>query len=179
RAVDSAGDIVGWYYDANGVQNGFLISGGSAITVDDPDPTEVSSVLEAINDNGTLTGQWTDTGGIVHAFTYKISAGTFKAITVPNSTVFTQAWGINSAGLVAVGSDQGYFIYCPGTKNCPVDGIKTTDAEIRVPLEKLPHVPCVNGCLSPLAEAEARAPVAPLHVAVQTQASGRPQPMQP
>ncbi len=131
RGVNSAGDVVGWYYDSNGVQNGFLISGGNAITVDYPDGSEVSSVLEGINDNGIATGQWTDTGGVIHAFTYAISGGTFKAITVPNATVFTQAWGINTAGDVAVGSDQGSFIYCPG-KSCPFAGNKT-DAKTAKP----------------------------------------------
>ena len=179
RGVDSAGDIVGWYYDSNGVQNGFLISGGTATTIDYPDNTAVYTVLEGINDNGEITGQWDDTNGVVHAFSYEMSTGKFKSITVPNATSFTQAWGVNSAGWVAIGSDQGYFVYCPGKKSkCHANGIETTETEIHVALKDMPHVPCVNSCLLPTVRANKSIPAAATGKAAPP-VSGRPQPMQP
>lgn len=181
RAVDSAGDVVGWYYDSNGVQNGFLLSGGTASTVDYPDPNESSSVLEGINDSGIITGQWTDTSGVVHGFTYDMVGGTFTEIDAPNATVFTQAWGINSAGFVAIGSDAGYFIYCPSKRNClQANGTQIAGKETHVALKDLPHVACVHGCLSPLNENDVHVPVMPTGATlVRHDSSARPQPLQP
>jgi hypothetical protein len=127
RAIDNNGDIVGWYYDANGVQNGFLIpAGGTPVTVDDPATDETSTVLEGINDRGVATGYWTDTSGVLHGFTYDIATAKFTPINVPNSVSFVQAWGINNEGLVAIGSDAGYFIYCPSKKVCPKGAARVT-----------------------------------------------------
>jgi uncharacterized membrane protein len=180
RGVDSAGDIVGWYYDANGAQNGFLISGGTATTIDYPDASSVLTVLEGINDQGEITGQWKDTSGITHAFTYDMTSGTFTSIDVPNATSFSQAWGLNNAGIVAVGSDQGYFIYCPKKKSCPGAGAEVKDVQIHVALKNMPHVPCVNGCVAPLKEDDMRAPAIVRNAnAVRPSHTGQPQPMLP
>ncbi len=137
RGIDNAGDIVGWYIDSSGLQNGFLISGGKATTIDYPSDSEVYTVLEGINDKGTITGQWEDTSGIIHGFTYDMKTKKFKDINIPGSVSFVQPWGVNDMGWVAVGSDAGYYVYCPSSKNC----VGTAGA-YRPPTQKLhPQLP--------------------------------------
>jgi hypothetical protein len=119
RGVDNAGDIVGWYDDPAGVQHGLLVSGGKAQKLEPSETNLASSVLEGINDKGTISGWWTDTAGLIHAFTYSMTSKKFTNINVPGSASFVQAWGISDQGLVAVGSDVGYYIYCPSGVNCP------------------------------------------------------------
>jgi hypothetical protein len=118
RGINDKGDIVGWYYDTNGVQNGFLLSRGTAVTIDDPDTSAVSTVLEGINDAGTITGQWTNKSKRIFGFIYDIGTKKFTPIRVPSSSSFVQPWGISGSGLVAVGSDVGYYVWCPSTKVC-------------------------------------------------------------
>jgi hypothetical protein len=118
RGVNNAGDIVGWYYDANGVQHGLLVSGGIAQKLEPTETGLASSVLEGINDKGWITGQWTDTSGVIHAFVYEMKSQKFKTIKAPGAVSFTQAWGVSDSGLIAIGSDAGYFIYCTSV-SCP------------------------------------------------------------
>lgn len=124
RGINNSGDIVGWYYDTTGVQHGFLISHGTATTIDPNESDLASNVLEGINDKGMITGQWTDTSGLVHSYTYNLHRQKFTRIKVPGSTTFVQAWGINDQGLVALGSDAGYYIWCPTETTCP-EGART------------------------------------------------------
>jgi len=116
RGIDDAGDVVGWYYDTRGVQNGFLLSGGRAFTIAFPGANY--TVLEGINNKHQIAGQYQDTSGVLHGFIYDISAKTFREIKVPGAVSFVQAWGINDMGQVAIGSDVGYYVYCPSSKNC-------------------------------------------------------------
>jgi hypothetical protein len=113
RGINKAGDIVGWFQDANGVQRGFTDIGGTFTQVDYPGNQAVT-VLEGINDSGLIVGQYTDSSSVIHSFELS-KAGKFKEIKVPNAVSFTQAFGVNNAGWVTILSDQGSFIYCPGT----------------------------------------------------------------
>jgi hypothetical protein len=131
RGIDSAGDVVGWFYDANSVQHGFTDMGGTFTQVDYPGNNISYTVLEGINDSGLITGQYEDTSGIIHGFTLD-SKGTFKEITVPGSTSFVQAFGLNNAGFVAVVSDAGAFVLCPLKKaKCKKLGATVDVAESR------------------------------------------------
>ncbi|MGH6889330.1 MAG: hypothetical protein ACREHF_09060 [Rhizomicrobium sp.] len=133
RGIDGAGDIVGWYYDTGGVQHGFYLPhGGSPQTVDYGEKKAVSTVLEGLNDEGVATGQYTDTLGNIHGFTYDVSTKTFHGIRVPGAATFVQPWGINDKGWIALGSDVGYFVYCPSLKNCVGE-----PAAYRPPMQKL------------------------------------------
>jgi len=133
RGIDTAGDVVGWYLDTTtGLQHGFLISGGSASTLDYKATNESYTVLEGINDKGTISGQWGDTSGVVHSFLYDMNTQTFKDVIVKGATTFTQVWGVNNNGLVAVGSNVGYYIYCPPKTRC----VKAADS---ASLRNLPH----------------------------------------
>src|SRR6185312_6238370 len=84
-----------------------------------PDANESYTVFEGVNDNGHMSGQWGDTGGIVHSFVYNPKNGKFKAIDDPFAASFTQAWGVNNSNLIAVTSDAGPYIYCPKESTCP------------------------------------------------------------
>lgn len=118
RGINDKGDIVGWYYDSKGVQHGFLLRGKAAMTIDYPSKAAVSTVLEGINNRGQITGQWTDALTDIHGFIYYSNLKTFRTIKIPGARAFIQPWGINSKGLIAVGSDAGYYIWCPSSKNC-------------------------------------------------------------
>jgi len=123
RGINDNGDIVGWYEDSSGIQHGFLLSGKTAITVDDPNGT---TNLEGINNKGEASGLYTDTSGNRHGFTYDIKKGTFTELTVPGST-FVEVWGLNDHGVVAIDGENssGVFVgylYCPTAKVCPSGG---------------------------------------------------------
>lgn len=113
RGINDKGDVVGWYYDAAGVQHGFMIVGGTAQQLDPGEPNLAANVLEGINDKGTITGFWTDTSGFIHGYLYNMKRKEFRALKVPGSVSFVQAWGISNKGAVAVGSDAGYYVYYP------------------------------------------------------------------
>lgn len=113
RGINDKGQIVGWYYDTSGVQHGFLVDNGVAQQIDPVEPNLASNVLEGINDKGTITGFWTDTSGIIHGYFYKMKSKQFKALKIPGSVSFVQAWGISNNGAIAIGSDAGYYIYYP------------------------------------------------------------------
>lgn len=120
RGVNGKGTIVGFYVDPDTVlQIGTVIDGGVTSQVIYPDANESYTVLEGINASGEASGQWGDTGGIVHSFAYNVKKATFTEIDDPLAASFTQAWGVNNSGLIAVTSDAGPYIYCPKKKNCP------------------------------------------------------------
>lgn len=113
RGINNEGDIVGWYYDAGGVQHGFLLVGGTAQQLDPPEANLAANALEGINNKGTITGFWTDTSGVIHGYYYVMKTKTFRALKVPGSRSFVQAWGISDKGAIAIGSDAGYYIFYP------------------------------------------------------------------
>jgi len=121
RGVNKARTVVGFYVDDNtALQLGAIVdSGGNETTITYPDANESYTVFEGVNDNGHMSGQWGDTGGIVHSFVYNPKNGKFKAIDDPFAASFTQAWGVNNSNLIAVTSDAGPYIYCPKESTCP------------------------------------------------------------
>jgi hypothetical protein len=119
RGVNNSHDIVGWYYNASGIQHGLLVTGGVAQQLDPPATNLASNVLEGINDKHMITGQYTDTSGIIHGYMYDRKSGKFFYIKVPGAVSFVQAWGINNDNLVALGSDAGYYVFCPAHATCP------------------------------------------------------------
>jgi len=125
RAVNSNFVFAGFYVDdSTGLQVGTLITSGKTQQIVYPADNESFTVLEGLNDAGTATGQWGDTDGITHSFSYDSTTGTFVEIDDPNAGSFTQAWGVNNSGLIAVTSDAGAYIYCPDDNNCPGNGAK-------------------------------------------------------
>jgi probable HAF family extracellular repeat protein len=137
RGINDKGDIVGWYEDSNGLQHGFLLSGGTATTIDDPNGT---TNVEGINNKGELSGLYTDSSGNRHGFTYDILKTKFTELLVPGST-YVEVWGLNDNGVVAIdgeSSSGGFvgYLYCPTAKVCPSGGAARSP---QVPF--LRHVP--------------------------------------
>jgi hypothetical protein len=133
RGVNKKGTVVGFYINSDsGSQIGTLIQGGTTSQVTYPDQSEVSTALEGINDSGLASGQWGDSNGIVHGFSYDSSSSTFVEIDDPNATQFTQTWGVNKAGLIAVSSDFGSYIYCTLKKSkCPTTGAAAIEVDVK------------------------------------------------
>jgi hypothetical protein len=134
-------------------------SGGVATSIVYPDASEASTIMEGINNKGIATGQWTDTSGIVYSFTYNLATGTFKPIKIRGAKSFTQAWGINDVGEIAVGSDAGFYVYC--TKStCPGMGAAVADGrEISVPKALMPSHSCGDrACLVDVSQDPVKVP---------------------
>ncbi|HEY3639257.1 MAG TPA: hypothetical protein VGK90_14005 [Rhizomicrobium sp.] len=120
RAIDTAGDLGGWYYDSSSVQHGFVIVGKKASSVDYPNAAY--TVVEGMNDNGLVSGQWEDASGVIHGFIYTIKTGKFQSLDAPGASE-TQAWGINNSNVVAVSTTTvGSFVYCMTKTGCPKSG---------------------------------------------------------
>jgi hypothetical protein len=119
RAIDTAGDEAGWYYDpTTGLQRGWLLMKGSkkATLLDYPSATY--TVVEGMNDNGYVTGQYEDTSSVIHGWVYTIKTKKFTAINATGATL-TQVWGINDNNVIALSASTGSFVYCMTKKGCP------------------------------------------------------------
>jgi probable HAF family extracellular repeat protein len=71
QGINNAGQIVGYYGDSNGKTHGFLYSGGSYITIDDPLNTDLSEALD-INSAGQIVGVYNNATGL-HGFLLTIT----------------------------------------------------------------------------------------------------------
>jgi len=141
RAVNKDSTVVGFYVDPNtGLQIGTVVAkDGTTSTFTYPSDTQQYTVFEGLNNKHLSAGQWGDSNGIVHSFTYNLKTGNVAEIDDPNAASFTQAWGVNANGLVAVTSDAGAYIYCKNT-NCPSTGLKAivlNDHTSTAPLKRL------------------------------------------
>jgi fibronectin type III domain protein len=95
NGINTAGQIVGVYYNSSGVGFGYMFSGGVFTTLDFPGA--VYSLLYKINDNGQMVGQYEDSAGKWHGSMY--NGTTFTSVDVPNATG-TYAYGINNSGQI-------------------------------------------------------------------------------
>ena len=134
-AINDAGDVLGYYWDAKELSHGFVYSNGgytdltdsSAITLQIDPPGLYGTDVLAINDAGVVVGYYTNAYGANHGFIY--SNGTYSNLGDPSASIDTLAGGfedtyplaINDAGQVAgyyidsnTNSDRG-FIYSNGT----------------------------------------------------------------
>src|SRR5262249_39287255 len=96
--LNDTDQIVGYYHDATG-RHGYLLSGGTYTTLDDPLATSQTQAL-AINNSGQIVGDYVNNSGR-HGFL--LSGGTYTTLDVPGATGFTVAEGINATGQI-VGS---------------------------------------------------------------------------
>jgi len=74
NGINDAGQIVG-YYITGGHAHGFLLSGGTYITLDDPLGAQ-GTILEGINDMGQIVGTYIDSGFNRHGFLLTITPNT-------------------------------------------------------------------------------------------------------
>jgi len=90
--INRAGDIVGHYVDATGIDHGYLLRKGIFTTIDFPGSE--GGHVHGINDAGDIVGQYF-AGNKYHGFL--LSSGVYTAIKFPGARN-TRANGINSAG---------------------------------------------------------------------------------
>jgi hypothetical protein len=103
--IDAAADVVGYYQDANYIDHGFLLRGGSYTTLDYPGAQ--LTYLDGINNSGTQIVGGTESS----AFIYDVQTQTFSApINYPGATV-TGGNAINDAGTIV-----GIFVNKNGQK---------------------------------------------------------------
>jgi uncharacterized membrane protein len=118
--INSAGLIVG--FGATDRVHGFVLGKrGRIALVDFPWQKTDATELHGVNDNRQAAGQWFDIYNKPHAFLLDLATNTFTEIKVPRAQQ-VQAWGINSAGAVAVTTDRGSFIWCAVPSSCPSSG---------------------------------------------------------
>jgi len=120
RQINNKKDVAGGYIGSDGIQHGFVLHNGKLISFDAPNSVGVTTA-EGINDDGLVSGLYTDDSGVRHAFVYDFRRGTFTTLDPGNGSSAQEAWGINNAGLVVLDTDSGTapFIYCPKGATCP------------------------------------------------------------
>jgi hypothetical protein len=127
KGVDSLDNVVGDYFTSGDQrEHGAFLQDGTASTIDFPGANVVDTFLDGLNDNGIAAGEW-DNGFDAQKYKFfgfmvDLNSATFTQLAPPHAK-FSQAWGVNKNGLIAITSDQGAFIYCPKKKKCPAAGI--------------------------------------------------------
>jgi hypothetical protein len=123
RGIADNGTVVGFEQNSHtGALTGFVYSGTTMVPIDYPGA--VTTVLEGINNAGLAVGNWLDNDGVTHGFSVDINdlnSLVFTNIDAPYSSVydpdnvpFTQTFGVNDDGVVAITSSAGSFLYTPG-----------------------------------------------------------------
>jgi uncharacterized membrane protein len=102
--IDTAGNLTGYWFDASGHPNGFILSGGIYTTIDYPGAQD--TYVYGMNDLGQVVGYSDDLG---LGFVYDVQTQTFTTINYPGAVV-TIPTVINNAGTIA-----GYFGSASGT----------------------------------------------------------------
>jgi YVTN family beta-propeller protein/probable HAF family extracellular repeat protein len=112
---NNAQALVGNYVDTGGVEHGYLFTGGSFLTLDDP--SGILTIPEDVNNVGQVVGLYNDANKVSHGFVW--SNGTFATVDFPGS-LSTFVAAINNAGSMVGGyqdsSNVGHgFILSDGT----------------------------------------------------------------
>ncbi len=82
KGINDAGQIVGYYYDANNNVHGFVDNGGTYTTLNDPSAAG-GTYAEGINNAGQIVGYYFDAAGAAHIFIY--SNGAYFNYTDPSA----------------------------------------------------------------------------------------------
>jgi probable HAF family extracellular repeat protein len=97
--INNAGQIVGFYANAGGL-DGFLLSGGTYTTIHDPLATR-GTVAYGINTSGQIVGNYQNgIGSGSHGFLYNPNGGTYTTLDNSLGARGTLAFGINASGLI-------------------------------------------------------------------------------
>jgi len=123
--INPAGAITGTYFDASGVQHGFLRAPDGTFTTFDV-PGDVNGIdPQGINAAGAITGFYFDASGAVHGF-LRAPDGTFTTFDVPGAVGLTAAEGINLGGTIAGFYADASFVF-HGFLRAPDGTITTID----------------------------------------------------
>ena|SRR5215831_10738449 len=95
QGINAAGQIVGQYNTSTGA-HGFLLSGGTYTTLDDPLATS-GTVAHGINATGQIVGFYANATGF-HGFL--LNGGMYTTLNDPSATLGTEAFGINAEGQI-------------------------------------------------------------------------------
>jgi hypothetical protein len=118
-AINADGTHVGVYYDRDDVAHGFIYKDGSTQIFDYPDQTAVDTSLTGLNDKDVAVGYWNKgTQESSRAFTLDLKTGKVSPLTA-SGVSYIITYGMNNAGLVAIQSSSGPYIFCPDGANCP------------------------------------------------------------
>jgi probable HAF family extracellular repeat protein len=94
--INNSDVVVGYYVDAGGITHGFVLSGSTVTTIDDPNGT--ATFCEAISSNGSIVGEYTQADGNNHGFLYQNGVFTDIGLGVESG-----AFGVNDQGFIVGG----------------------------------------------------------------------------
>ena len=95
--INNAGTIVGTYYDASGNAHGYLYSGISFTSLNDPNAGPAGTFAYGINASSLIVGYYADSGNVPHGFSYN---GSFTTMDDPAGANGTIAEAVNAAGVM-------------------------------------------------------------------------------
>lgn len=115
-AINSLGQVAGFYYDSAGDTHSFVYADGSYTTALGP-PNAYSVNATAINDSGAVVGNATTPSEM--SFVYNVGNGTYSALPAPDGAQAAYATAVNDSGAIAgdytSNAGQYGFLYDPGT----------------------------------------------------------------
>jgi len=119
NAINSIGEVAGWYIDGNNAYHGFIRKvDGEIITVDDPQAQNAAylgTTLEGMNAWGATTGFYVDANNVYRGFV-RFPDGKFKTINVPSAG--TGQWqGTIASNINLWGAILGIFIDAEGNEH--------------------------------------------------------------
>lgn len=94
--INAAGQIVGTYYDLNGVWHGFLDTAGVVSNLDVPGAS-LGTEPTGINDAGEIVGTYYDSNGLAHGFSTPDKGVSFTTLDFPGA-LLTLSSSVNNAG---------------------------------------------------------------------------------
>jgi hypothetical protein len=94
--INDAGNVCGFYVDANNLMHGFLLVGGTFTTLNFPGTTGTTAAF-GLNNDGKVVGSYSDSSGS-HGFVYTISSNRWQSIDDPDGVGTTVVNGTNDKG---------------------------------------------------------------------------------
>jgi probable HAF family extracellular repeat protein len=102
-AINTAGTVVGAWYDFSFTEHGFVYKDGTFTSFDYPNATGTSP--EGISPSGTVVGSYTDSNYVTHGFTYEVNAAgkpVFKSYDFPGGSTTSLAGVVPGGKLFGV-----------------------------------------------------------------------------
>jgi hypothetical protein len=90
NAINAAGLVAGYYFDASYNSHGFIWQNGTLQTIDYPGALQTS--FTGINNHGIVSGVYTDASNNNHGFTYSISNSAWTVLPAISLADIPEAW---------------------------------------------------------------------------------------